>query len=544
MNHKFILIAFIFSILIVDNIWGENIAVNISRPVIPVLVKKHTNPCCMINLINKAGKKPYKIEKIVVDLSQCTDYKDIVSVALYKNNQKDRLDVNNCFGVKSVNRAQVEFNGLQIVCSDTMKLWLGVKLRDTVDLQHKVFLDCKKIKTSIGWINNISDSIKHFQRIGVAVRQKGQDGIMSSRIPGLAKTKNGTLIAVFDARHDSSRDLQGDIDIAIHRSLDNGKTWLPMQTVLDMHNWGGLPQKYNGVSDACILVDKNKGDIYIAGLWMFGALDKNGKWIEGLNDKSDYWIHQWKAKGSQPGFGIKQTCQFLITKSSDNGLSWGFPRNITEAKDSLWWLYAPAPGCGITLSDGTLVFPSQGRDQNGKPFSNITYSFDNGRTWKASRPAYNNVTECSIVQLDDTSLMLNMRDNRNKGHKNGNGRRICITKNMGETWCEHSTSRRSLIEPTCMASLYKHDYSHNGNTVLLFCNPNDYNVRRNMTLKMSVDNGETWPSKYWILFDEYKCAGYSCMTSIDKNTIGILYESNLADLVFLQIDIDEVLNKK
>ncbi len=51
-----------------------------------------------------------------------------------------------------------------------------------------------------------------------------------------------------------------------------------------MGEWGGLPQKYNGVSDACILVDKNTGDIYVAGLWMHGLLDKDGKWIEGLNE--------------------------------------------------------------------------------------------------------------------------------------------------------------------------------------------------------------------------------------------------------------------
>ena len=37
--------------------------------------------------------------------------------------------------------------------------------------------------------------------------------------------------------------------------------------------WGGLPEKYNGVSDACILVDEKTGDIYVAGLWMHGVLD-------------------------------------------------------------------------------------------------------------------------------------------------------------------------------------------------------------------------------------------------------------------------------
>ena len=141
----------------------------------------------------------------------------------------------------------------------------------------------------------------------MALRQKGQDGIISSRIPGLTTSNNGTLLAIFDARYDSTRDLQGNMDIALHRSFDKGLTWQPIQTVLDMGEWGGLPQKFNGVSDACILVDRNTNDIYVAGLWMHGALDDNGKWIEGLNENSTYWIHQWHKKGSQPGVGLKET---------------------------------------------------------------------------------------------------------------------------------------------------------------------------------------------------------------------------------------------
>lgn len=118
-------------------------------------------------------------------------------------------------------------------------------------------------------------------------------------------------MAIYDARWDSGRDLQGDIDIALNRSEDGGQSWQPMQRVLDMKEWGNLPEKYNGVSDACILCDKNTGTIYIAGLWMHGVLDAvSGKWVEGLTQDSTRWIHQWISKGSQPGFGVKETAQF------------------------------------------------------------------------------------------------------------------------------------------------------------------------------------------------------------------------------------------
>lgn len=382
-------------------------------------------------------------------------------------------------------------------------------------------------------------------RVGVAVRQHKQDKVDTYRIPGLATAKDGTLLAIYDARHESSRDLQGDIDICLNRSLDGGQTWEPMQTILDMKEWGGLPEKYNGVSDANILVDENTDDIFVAGLWMHGVLDgKTGKWMNGLTQDSTHWIHQWHSKGSQPGIGVKETCQILITKSTDNGLTWSEPINITvQTKRKEWWLYAPAPEHGITLKDGTLVFPTQGRDKEGLPFSNITWSKDGGKTWTASNPAYNNVTECMAVQLSDGSIMLNMRDNRNRTDSI-NGRRICVTTDLGETWTEHPTSRKALIEPVCMGSLHKHLFKENGveKSLLLFVNPDSETHRDHITLKVSYNDGNTWPNDKKILLDQCPSRGYSCISSVNDSVIGILYESSQADIVYQQVHLNELIN--
>lgn len=375
-------------------------------------------------------------------------------------------------------------------------------------------------------------------RIGVAVRQHMQDEVHTSRIPGLATSKKGTLLAVYDVRYNGSRDLQGNIDIGLNRSFDGGVTWEPFQVVLDQKNWGELPEKFNGVSDPCILVDERTNTIFVAGLWMHGILDgKTGKWISGLSNDSKKWQHQWRGRGSQPGLSVKQTCQFLITKSTDDGKTWSKPINITPTtKRKGWWLYAPAPGHGITLHDRTLVLPTQGRDENGLPFSNITYSKDGGDTWHASNPAYKDVTENMAVQLSDGSIMLNMRDNRNRRHQNenvDNGRRVCITTDLGNTWTEHPTSRKALTEPTCMASL------HRQGGKLFFSNPNSRIARKNMTIKMSTDQGMTWSTKHWILLDEQNGRGYSCLTTVNDSTIGILYEGSQADLIFQQIPIQD-----
>ncbi len=75
---------------------------------------------------------------------------------------------------------------------------------------------------------------------------------------------------------------------------------------------------------------------------------------------------------------------------------------------------------------------------------------------------------------------------------------------MGETWQEHETSHGALIEPVCMASIHKHEFSEGGakKSVLFFSNPNSKDGRHHMTIKVSFDNGETWPEENWMLLDE------------------------------------------
>ncbi|MEA5127927.1 MAG: sialidase family protein [Proteiniphilum sp.] len=519
----------------------DKISTRVENPVLPVLTGKEANPVLKVEMIRQQPMD-YSLQKVVISLDGTTDLNDIERVSLFKSDSDGRFTTDNLIGEVQSPAPIVTFEDNSNITEDTLTFWVSVTLKTNVDLTHRIKAQCKSISTDIGKIPVPSVNAQSL-RVGVAVRQHMQDGVHTSRIPGLTTSKKGTLLAIYDARYESARDLQGHMDICMNRSTDGGRTWQPMQVILDMNEWGGLPEKYNGVSDACILVDDNTGDIYVAGLWMHGVLDREtGKWVEGLTQDSARHIHQWHAKGSQPGFGVKETSQFLITKSTDDGLTWSEPINITPAKKKEWWLFAPAPGHGITLSDGTLVFPTQGRDETGEPFSNITWSKDGGKTWTTSNPATKNTTECMAVQLPDGSVMLNMRDNRNRGNEEVNGRSIFITTDLGRTWTEHPTSRKALIEPTCMASIHKHVYHENGveKSVLLFVNPASTSKRDHITMKVSYDDGNLWPEDKHILLDEYSGRGYSCITSVNDSTIGILYESSQADMVFQTVSLKEI----
>ena len=528
------------------------IAVSQHQQQTPILIGIKNNPAIRLSISIPQNSKDVRLTAVAVKLQDGGDPADLKALRLFYTDGDSLFRPASpppLFGAEQTPATKTIFQGEQPLSPGAHTLWLCLEPAANANLHHKIGATIDKVTFSDGTVvipKSTRPSI--LQRIGVAVRQHGQDDVDTYRIPGLATTNNGTLLAVYDVRRARSRDLQGDIDIGLSRSTDGGKTWEPMRIVLDMDEFGGLPQKFNGVSDACILVDENSDNITVAGLWMHGVLDENGKWINGLTEQSTAWEHQWQRKGSQPGFGVKQTSQFLITKSSDDGRTWSEPVNLTKmCKRPEWWLWAPAPGRGITLEDGTLVFPSQGRDEKGKPFSNITWSRDGGRTWKTSNPAGHNTTECAVVQLSDGSLMLNIRDNRNrKDDSEHNGRSIYTTSDLGKTWTEHPTSRRALIESTCMASLYKHTYTENGvqKSILLFSNPNTKQGRHHTTIKVSFDDGATWPEKYWLLLDEGDNRGYSCLTAIDEQTIGILYEGSRADMTFESIPLRELIHLK
>ena len=355
----------------------------------------------------------------------------------------------------------------------------------------------------------------------VVLHKQGDFDCHTFRIPALTVTNDGTLLAVYDMRYRSRRDLQGHMDIGLSRSTDGGKTWADPRPIMDMGTFGGLSEDLNGCSDPNILVDTQTGTIFVSAVWTHG---KPG-------------THQWRGNGSEPGLGIDKSSQFMIVRSTDDGVTWTKPQNWTSRlKDPAWHLFAPAPGNGITMTNGTLVMPTQGRDAAGLPFSNLMFSTDRGESWTVSSAARRDTTECAVAELSNGTLMLNMRDNRNRADKSEkNGRAVSTTMDLGKTWTVHSSDHGALPEPVCMASLISHRLP-NGRKVLFFSNPNHKSKRRNMTVRLSTDDGKTWSKQ--IVLDETGGA-YSSLTMVNERTLGIVYESSRADLVFQTIRLEE-----
>lgn len=342
---------------------------------------------------------------------------------------------------------------------------------------------------------------------GIIFKQR-TEGYACFRIPAIVKTKDGTLLAFAEARKLNCSD-EMDIDLVLKRSTDNGKNWSEMITVWDD---GG-----NTCGNPAPVVDAATGKINLLMTWNLGE-DTIGEINNGTST---------------------DTRRVFVTSSVDDGSTWEKPREITSSvKLPEWGWYATGPCHGIQLSKGQhagrLVIPCDniGVGSDRKGYSHIIYSDDGGATWHLGGVTpQDKVNESTVAELSDGKLMLNMR---NSG---STFRRVSVSDDGGGTWGLLWTDTK-LIEPVCQGSLLSHDLA--GTHVLFFSNPAS-TERVNMTLRMSDDDGKTWPKSYAVHSGP---SAYSDIVMVSDSEVGILYEAGQSrpyeSIVFKVIPVEDL----
>lgn len=324
----------------------------------------------------------------------------------------------------------------------------------------------------------------------ITVFEAGSAGYKGFRIPALVATAKGTLLAFCAARKELGD--WADIDIALRRSTDGGRTWSPMKIIADR---GTMT-----VDNPTPIVDRKTGVIHFL-------------------------------------FQVNYA-QLYYMRSADDGMTFSAPVEITEAahdfrrgwvseKDESkygWNVVAPGPGHGIQLESGRLLATLwMSPHYRHRPSRTATlYSDDSGKTWKAGalipQAATNplvNPSEHVALELADGRVMTSLRS-ESQEHR----RAVSYSKDGISNWSVPEF-QPELFEAICMASLARVSATpKQKKNRIVFANPESL-PRNDLRVRLSYDEGKTWPHSQLLLAGP---TGYSDMATGRDGTIYILYE--------------------
>ncbi|MBN2291790.1 MAG: exo-alpha-sialidase [Pirellulales bacterium] len=323
------------------------------------------------------------------------------------------------------------------------------------------------------------------------------DGYNAYRIPSLICTPKGTLLAFCEGRRGGD---QSPTDMVLKRSLDGGKTWLPMQVIVK-----ALPE---AVMDPTAVIERTSGKVILV----------YDRWPEMPKGKK---LGEFKRV---PGLG-RDSVTTWITTSNDEGVTWSTPLDITATTKKPEWTEAGhGPGLGLQMRSGRIVIPCFENRPDGPGWGTCwnfsIYSDDHGKTWQLSNnEAGPGVNETQVVELTDGTLLLNMRsDDPKKGCRLG-----ATSKDGGKTWSP-LFDIPELPDPCCQASMLRYSWADKvgGKSRILYCGPGTKQGRHTGTVRVSYNEAKTWPVAKVICKDYF---GYCCLTVMPDGTIACLFES-------------------
>lgn len=279
------------------------------------------------------------------------------------------------------------------------------------------------------------------------------------RIPGIVCTQKGTLLCCYECR--SGPDDWAVSEIGVRRSTDGGVTWSERS----------FPPLGSGRT-----VMNNP--IFIA----------DGELVHLLFCRN------------------YRKCFYCV--SSDDGLSWSKPQEITYAPNSLldkynWTVAAIGPGHGIRLNNGRLLAPvwlARNAESIFKHVPSVVttlYSDDRGVTWHCGEIIFSeeelvDPSESCLVETDDGVKIFFRHTTKTRLRK------TAVSADGISGWHDFAYERE-LPDPCCAAGLV----GFGGR--IWFSNCASRTARNNLTVRESRDGGKSWP--YRLLIS--KTAGYS-----------------------------------
>ena len=350
----------------------------------------------------------------------------------------------------------------------------------------------------------------------IPVFLSGEAGYAAFRIPSIVRAANGDLVAFAEGRVESASDSTATIRIVCKHSSDNGRSWSPLRVVARNLLAGA---EYAAMNPSPV-VDTVHGTGRI--ILLFKKLEC-----------SEWEIVQ--------GRGVMRTfCIF----SDDHGRSWHGARDITgavhrpyqpayaavcpaaaqpENQAHDWRIQvpmlghaiqlqgpAPVPGCPPAPSPvrGRILHIGSRTRSGDSVFGSMNYAFwsdDLGETWQVGdfittrwdgSPA-RGLNEATAVELADGRVLVNSRNYRDGEPVRQRAVTIGAFARDGHLTFGSARHDSTLVEPAVQASLLRYTWpgpaGSGGCSRILFANPAHPFARTNMTVRLSYDEGATWP---------------------------------------------------
>ena len=313
------------------------------------------------------------------------------------------------------------------------------------------------------------------------------------RIPAVITAKDGSIVAFTDKRKYNNTDLPEDIDIICNRSTDGGHTWSEPITIAQGTG------RFQGYGDAALAHSKDENGLL--------AVFVGG---QGL----------WTSTPSVPQ-------NSYMVRSYDNGQTWTEPEVITHfiyGKDCTdptrknWYASFFGSGNGLLTSTGRIMFVAAIRESgsNYTLYNYVVYSDDNGETWNVSGRASVGGDEAKVTELVDGRILMSIRHGGNRWYN--------ISSDGGETWQANPSTWYDMAAPACNGDMIRYSSVDKGGDKnrLLHSVPVGTD-RKNVTVFVSYDEGQTWPTSRCIV--PYSSA-YSSLCILPDYTIGIYVEED------------------
>ena len=439
------------------------------------------------------------LQSVLINLDATTDINDVKSIKVYTTGLSSSQ--NNKYLDKAVLIGSCTPQEGDFLCETNgylykgiNYLWYAVDVDDDAEEGNSIDMSVLSLT-----VNDEAYDVKNPNPTGsreiilarTTLLRPGDYNSTNYRIPAVITARDGSIVAVTDKRKYNNGDLPEDIDILCNVSKDGGHTWTEPYTIA----YGtGYKQGYGD----CALALTN---------------DENGI-IAAFVGGPGFW-------GSTPTNPLRM----YISRSNDNGMTWSEPEDIThfvygaecEDEERKEWLGGFfGSGNGLLTSTGRIMFVIAMRENNTREVvcNYAVYSDDNGQTWQVSGRASVGGDEAKVTELVDGRILMSIRRNGYRWYN--------ISEDGGVTWQETTSEWTDIVAPACNGDLIRYTSVNDGydKNRLLHSVP-EGSSRKNVTVYVSYDEGESWQTKKCIV--PYNSA-YSSLCVLPDNTIGLYVE--------------------